>query len=231
MDKKIIIVGDEEGNEEFCSKYSSMGFIYEPEVKRNKHNTPLIPSIFEQGAKHADEDDVIIYINSDIILCDSFRKSMENCAEFLSKNKKYLLIGQRVDVDDFPLIDFEDEDWEKKVVEIAGKRGKLHAACGIDYFIFSKNTYDISKIHPFAIGKCHWDRWLVGKCLTTGIPTVDMTKDVLAVHQNGSYFMDNKKIKSLTYTAEVRANHIEVHLGRDVSDSNYRLVDGKVSKK
>lgn len=230
IEKKIVIVGDEEGNEDFCSKHSSKGFVFEPNVEKNKYNTPLIPSIFKQGLKHAEDNDIIVYINCDIILCSSFVTAIKKCEEFIKTHDKYLLIGQRTDVDDFPLIDFSDENWEDKVVEVS-KRGKLHATCGIDYFVFTKSTYDVNRMHPFAVGKCHWDRWLVGKCIVSGIATVDLTKEVLVIHQNGSYFMDNKKVPSLTYTAEVEANHFDRHLGRDITDSQYVFVDGNVSKR
>ena len=33
------------------------------------------------------------------------------------------------------------------------------------HFIFSKSTFNLETMHPFAIGKFHWDRWLMGKCV------------------------------------------------------------------
>ena len=46
IEKKIVIVGDEDGNEDFCKKNN---LIYEPNVVRNEFNTPILPSIFKEG--------------------------------------------------------------------------------------------------------------------------------------------------------------------------------------
>ena len=53
---------------EFCKEHK---FIYEPDVKLSKWGTPLIPSVFQMGIKHSNDDDdmisaVSLYLHIDL---------------------------------------------------------------------------------------------------------------------------------------------------------------------
>jgi len=230
IEKKIVIVGDEDGNEDFCKKNN---LIYEPNVVRNEFNTPILPSIFKEGFKHVTDKDIIIYINSDIIIGSQFIECMKNCEDFVKNNKKYLMIGQRFDINNVDEINFELENWEEKLYKYSFAHGSMHGPCGIDYFIFSKSTFNLETMHPFAIGKFHWDRWLMGKCILNNIPTVNITDDNLVIHQNGSYIQNNVKKNALDVVTSFEAKrncNWDADDGRNVNDAKYKLKNNKLYK-
>ena len=78
--KKIVITANETGTEEFCKLHN---LIYEPDVKLSKWGTPLIPSVFEMGIKHSENNkDIIMYINCDIILLEDFSRTIKLFQKF-----------------------------------------------------------------------------------------------------------------------------------------------------
>jgi hypothetical protein len=64
------------------------------------------------------------------------------------------------------------------------KSGTLHGFSGLDYFIFKKKSISMP---PFAVGRPGWDNWLVYNMRSRGIPVIDTTAVITAVHQNHDY--------------------------------------------
>jgi len=119
------------------------------------------------------------YVNSDIILLDDTMSTI-NRIPF----DKYLIAGQRRDVDIFSLIDYEDPEWENNLREYEKKNHKFFHG-GIDYLIFPKGIF--SHLPPFAVGRAGWDNWLIFYSRKLQIPTIDATQTMTAIHQNHSY--------------------------------------------
>ena len=65
-------MGNDSGVREFCSNNQIKHI---PDIKSNKYGTPLISSIFKTAMKEA-EYNIMAYVNSDIILLNSFTKSI-----------------------------------------------------------------------------------------------------------------------------------------------------------
>ena len=55
----------------------------------------------------------------------------------------------------------------------------------LDYFVFTKGLWP--DMPGLALGRTAWDNWLAARPLADGIPVVDATPAVLAVHQNHTY--------------------------------------------
>jgi hypothetical protein len=68
----------------------------------------------------------------------------------------------------------------KKLLE----EGKLHHPAAIDYFVFSKNLPSKINLPPFVVGRPYWDGWFLYRVQSLGIPVIDATKVVTAIHQN-----------------------------------------------
>jgi hypothetical protein len=68
---------------------------------------------------------------------------------------------------------------------LVAAEGRLHAATGLDYFVFSRGLWPA--IPPFAIGRSVWDNWLVYGARARGAPVIDATAMVMAVHQAHDY--------------------------------------------
>ena len=63
IEKKIIILGNDEGTQEICEKYN---LIHEPDIK-TLDGVPYLYEMFLTANKYADEDDVMLWTNSDMI--------------------------------------------------------------------------------------------------------------------------------------------------------------------
>jgi len=95
------------------------------------------------------------------------------------------MMGRRWDVPVNELLDFERTNWQEKLSLHALKCGQLHGPTGIDYLVFRRGTF--GEIPPFAVGRPGWDNYIVYRARSMRIPVIDVTKAVMAVHQNHDY--------------------------------------------
>jgi hypothetical protein len=56
----------------------------------------------------------------------------------------------------------------------------------VDYFCFSRDLY-YRKMPPFLIGRNGWDPWLTCFARKSKVPLADVSRAVVAVHQNHDY--------------------------------------------
>jgi hypothetical protein len=134
---------------------------------------------------------VVCYVNSDIMLTSGFMRAIETVA---ARMPRFLVLGQRTDMDINEAWDFGAMDWEASLNSLAAQTGRLHAPCAIDFFCFLRGMY--TSVPPLAIGRMKWDNWLVWRARTLGAPIVDVTEAVVVVHQNHGY--DPSRIRILT---------------------------------
>lgn len=175
----IILLGDDEGVAEVSKEF---GIKHIGNIAVNEYGTPLISDVFEK-AQSDSNNNIMAYVNADIILMQDFISAANVVSQKFTNN--FLAIGQRWDVDIFNKIDFNNAIWRQNLKEIVHTTGKMHASTGKDYFVFKKGLW--SAIPPFAIGRGHFDNWLVFSAFVTGFPVIDATNSVLAVHQNHNY--------------------------------------------
>ena len=152
-----------------------------PQVKKNEFGTPLINDIFEKAQKIA-RNKILVYINADIILMNDFLEAI-SCINL----EKFLMVGRRWDIDVKERINYQNSDWQKEIKEKIKKEGVLHGPAGIDYFVFPKGLFD--KIPPFALGRTMWDNWFLHRVWVSGIPLIDATEIIMAIHQNHQVHM------------------------------------------
>jgi len=220
---EIIILGDEEGYEEVVNEF---GLKWIKDIEKNSFNTPLVSSIFEKGSREA-LNDTVVYINSDIIILDDFIESIRNL--WMYNLDKYLMIGERTNLDLDEKINFSNFDTVKKLKEFAKNNGVSQGTRGIDYFIFNKNQF--VNIPDFALGRTVWDHWLIWKSFDENIPVINATESIFCIHQNHNYghlkggyseawFGEEAKINSKLANGRLHRRHI-VH-------SNFKLKNGEI---
>ncbi len=173
---EVILIGNEEGMVEIASKF---GVLHLPYVECNEHGTPLLNSVFK-GAKHIAKYELMCYVNADIILLGGFIEAVKRIHK-----GSFLMVGQRWDVGLNDTIDFSDHEWDTKLQAHVRKSGKLHSKSGSDYFIFPRGLY--SDIPSFAIGRGGWDNWLIYRARLLGMPVIDATEVITAIHPNHDY--------------------------------------------
>lgn len=195
--KSIVICGIDEGVEDFAKSIKNdaekvgIDVIYHANVKSNEFGTPLISDIFDIAKIYSGDDSCMCYVNSDIILLNDFMETFEAFVKEYPETKKFNLIGLRYDWKHPKLIDFSKDNWRDELVCTVKNDGEMHPDTGIDYFIFSKDTFPF--IHPFALGRQYWDQWLVGNAFRrTDVMTVDLSETVFIIHQDSPWLHEGQ---------------------------------------
>lgn len=174
---EIILFADEPGTQEAAAEF---GARYVPDVARNEYGTPLLDSVFEQAEKMASHR-LLCYLNADIILMSDFLRAVERVARC---KRVFLMVGQRWGVDVREPLDF-GPGWEERLRAYAARNGRLHPPCGSDYFVLPCGCG--GRLPPFAVGRPFWDTWFIYRARRLGIPVVDASRVVTAIHQDHGY--------------------------------------------
>jgi hypothetical protein len=174
---EILLLGDEEGIAEIASE---TGAVHVPVIERNEFGTPLVNGIFSEAQKRASFP-LLCYVNADIILLSDFLPAIRRATEW---NPKSLVVGGRRDLNLLNSLLWQP-NWEDQLRALLGKTGALHPHSGLDYFVFPRNL--LGQLPAFAIGRCLWDGWLLYRARSLGVPVVDATEQITAVHQNHGY--------------------------------------------
>jgi hypothetical protein len=175
---EIVLCGDDPGTAEAAAEFDALHI---PDIELNEFGTPLLHSAFEKVAKTARRP-VLCYVNADIIFLSDFPKAIDRIPF-----SRYLMVGQRWDVDITTAWDFNDPDWEKELRQTAQQSGTPNTVYAFDYFVFPPDGV-IEKLPPFAVGRPMWDRWFFYRARKElRIPTIDASRAVQAIHQNHEY--------------------------------------------
>lgn len=178
-DVEVILFGDEEGAAETAREF---GIRHIPQVERTPEGTKILRSFFDP-AQRIGRHDVLCYVNCDIILTSDFLKAL---SVLRTSQSKFLMVGRRWDTDIPQLLNFSDHNWSSKAKNLALQKGQQRSGDWIDYFVFPRGFY-LGELPPFVIGRVFWDQWLVWKARNAGIPLVDASEAVVAIHQNHDY--------------------------------------------
>lgn len=218
---QIILIGNEFGIEEIAKKYKALHI---KEVQKNEFGTPVLPDVFKKATNVA-RYPILAYVNCDIILMDDFLFSIKKVPL-----RNYFLIGKRWNLDLNKKIIFKD-GWQEKLKREVAKRGQMGRKGANDYFVFKKGTN--FQIPDFAIGRTSWDNWLIFRAKQLGLPVVDATKSILAIHQSHDY----SHAGGYKVVWEGPESIINKQLAGDirklfnVKDADYDLVMGVMRKK
>ena len=174
---EVLLLGEEEGTAQAVAEFKIR---HEPHLVCNEYGTPLVSDLFEKAHRLATQN-MLCYVNSDIILLSDFVKAVQRIPF-----KRFLMVGQRWDINLKALWDFEQPTWEALLREYVVGHGTLHPPAGSDYFVFPHND-DMGEIPPFAIGRPGWDNWFIYRARKLSIPVIDATKVVTVIHQNHDY--------------------------------------------
>jgi hypothetical protein len=218
-DVEIIVFGNDAGSAEVCGE---MGLRHEPQTMRNASGTKLLNYILRRAQEIA-RYDILCYINCDILLTHEFVKALGRVRAW---RELFLMVGRRWDTDISEAIDFSRAGWESEIVARARAEGYQRFYHNIDYFLFARGLY--AEIPPLVIGRVGWDHWLVGKAYAAGVPVVDVSEVVCAVHQNHGYEYHPQGMTGVWNDAEAQANWELAWRGqrpRTIEDAQWRLTE------
>ncbi|MFI5096532.1 MAG: hypothetical protein ACHQT6_01030 [Candidatus Acidiferrales bacterium] len=177
-DVEVILFGDDAGAAEVCRE---LGLRHEPAIERRENGTKGLRSIFGRAQKIA-RHDILCYVNCDIILTSDFLRAIEALS---ARSEPFLMVGRRWDVDVTLPLDFSQPVWQEAIVQRAQREGFQRLYYNIDYFAFRRRLY--SQFPDLFIGRNWWDQWLVWQAGAAGVPVIDVSEVVCAVHQNHDY--------------------------------------------
>jgi hypothetical protein len=177
-DVEVILFGDDAGAAEVCRE---LGLRYEPAIERRENGTKGLRSIFGRAQEIA-RHDILCYVNCDIILTSDFLRAI---AALSARGEPFLMVGRRWDVDVTLPLDFSQPGWQEAIVQRARREGFQRLYYNIDYFAFRRGLY--AQFPDLFIGRNWWDQWLVWQAGAAGVPVIDVSEVVCAVHQNHDY--------------------------------------------
>lgn len=173
---EVILFGHDEGVAEVAAEF---GIRHVPYVNCTEYGTPLLNSVFEIAQRIASYP-LIAFVNADIILMSDFLPAVQRV-----KGHQFLLTGRRWQLDLDEPLNFENPEWEPTLRTMVTERGILGREYSIDYVLFPKGL--VKEMLPFAVGRPGWDTWLIYRMRTLGIPVIDATRVLTAIHQNHDY--------------------------------------------
>src|SRR4051812_39729450 len=130
---QILLCGDESGIEEAAKE---IGAEWNSDVARNEFGTPLLSSVFRIAEERA-VFPLLCYVNADIILLSDLIEAAHRVASLRSK---FLMVGQRWDLDVTEELAFDEQNWESVMRFRARTAGCLHQPDGSDYFVYPRGT-------------------------------------------------------------------------------------------
>lgn len=178
---EVILFDDEEGTTLKIAE--EMGLKCITDVECNEFDTPLLNDVFNKVKKIA-RHKIIAQVNADIILMSDFIKAVEEVQKVIGGNS-FFMSGRRWNLEIQAEINFNENDWERKLRDRIAKEGKLYHLSGMDYWVFPRHFQ--FNPPPFIVGRPGMDSWLIYKARSLKIPVIDATEVVTIIHQNHNY--------------------------------------------
>jgi len=146
-----------------------------------KKGGELISWIFQTGAKRAG-DRCVLYLNSDIFLEPS---SSAAVAALRARPGPWLASARRWSLSEWtgPSSSYPPP-WDVFFEKI-GREGRWGEACALDLFLFRGLSFE--DMPPFFIGHRGWDNWMILHARQHGIPVLDLSRCLRAVHFDHDY--------------------------------------------
>lgn len=219
---RVILFGDER-REPGIEMLGGLGCEIVGKVKRNRWGTPLFGDLLIKAQNMA-QTNIIAWINADMIMLKDFMEAIEYVSVRL---EQFLLIGAKWRLyGDPPEVDFTHPEWQSHVRKLCERNGERQPRSGSNYQVFTNGLFrgrlykfledrphgpieEDSPIAypPIAWGRIRMDTWAVWQMLRRGIPVVDATDAILAVHQNHRHF-GKKTIPQNSGSEEIRLQDV-----------------------
>jgi hypothetical protein len=220
-DVEVVLLGDEPGLTEIAAE---LGVKHIRDIPRSPSGAPLMDAMFRL-AREASPSQLYCIVNTDIILFPEF---VETARKVAAQREKFVLLGQRWDLDVTAPLDFSD-GWQERLLVTLHQQGRLHRPVGSDYFLFPASCY--TDIPAFIIGRAGWDNWMIYHARKSHFPAIDATQDVTIIHQSHDY--SHLPGGKPHYKHPETDENIRLAGGRAMTrftmlDTDYRLENGKI---
>jgi hypothetical protein len=195
---EVVLLGGEAGVAEAAREF---GFLHCPKLSCNAQGTPLISDAWNT-VRQATNARQFLYTNADIL----FEQNLLTAAEVLDSwpANRYLAIGQRIESDlGEDVRGWSNEQLQDWIRRQRREREKASVVCK-DYFLFPRHLF--LDVPDFAVGRGNWDNWMVYHAHRSGIPVVDLTRAVVALHQPHDHRHSGGRRQAYVVGDEAREN-------------------------
>lgn len=170
---EILLFGDRDGVPELAKE---LGVKHVKGIAKTADGVDRMDSTFQKAWKQG-KHDLCLYINADIVLPPHFLDvvSAIDCTN-------YLMIGMRQNTPVTDPIDFSSPHWWRDTEAFARSRGVSAGAVSIDYFLHRRGAFPELPLMPS--GGYYTDNLLIQRALDAGMPVIDASEVVFAVHQD-----------------------------------------------
>jgi hypothetical protein len=173
----VLLMGNEAGIAEAAAEFGARQVA---DVPSSESGLPLISGMFDR-AREASNTPLLAYVNADILLLPDFVEAARNTAR---QTEEFLLVGQRWNLEVTDPIDFSS-GYEVRLRDWVAKEGELYTLTASDFFVFPRDLF--TEVPDLLVGRSAWDNWMMYYGTSQRWPTVDVTADVLCIHQNHDY--------------------------------------------
>tara|TARA_B100000530_G_scaffold309720_1_gene235690 strand:- start:1270 stop:2097 length:828 start_codon:yes stop_codon:yes gene_type:complete len=228
IEKKIIILGNDEGTKEICDKYN---LIHEPDI-RTLQGVPYLYDMFLIANNYANDEDVMLWTNSDMIYFQDMIDNILSFKKYRPNEKNYLLVSGRIDWYNPKILEKLDKQYFYNNINLNNKYTGVdicfveskkfeccnHPLCGIDYVIHSKSTFLNNIDKNLVIAGTRHDMIMLGVGINKNYFTCDITSTCPVIHQNHGYNNVNQNKATI-----LRNNNFKC-LGnqRHINESTYK---------
>lgn len=195
---EVMLFGNDWGVAQAAKKY---GFRHIAKVKKNKQGTPLLSDIFAKAQQKANNP-IIAYVNTDVVLMNDFVSAVKKTQK---KFDTFLLIAKRHNMELQRSIQFS-KNWDMRLKKELIKQGRERSVGNSsEFFVFPKSLQ--LAVPPFAIGRLHWDSWLIYRARFLHVPVIDATRSIFYIHHIHDYTHHKKGFSGVWYGEEAKINY------------------------
>jgi hypothetical protein len=220
-DIEILLFGQGEGYSEVARE---LDLVWIDRVATSDYGTPLVDNMFEL-AKRQGHYSTRMYINCDIVLIGNFPSIL-----MVLGKRDFLAVGQRWDMKLDEEIDFGRSDWRQFLQSSVRQVATLHPPQGSDYFLYRGDIWD--GLPKLVVGRAGYDNNLIYHCRSRGIPVVDLTDAVMAIHQNHDYGHHSAGYEGVFFGPEAQLNYqvTDQTFYFTPVDADFRMSEGKLKR-
>lgn len=174
---KIFLFGDQQAVRPICERE---GWLYAGSLPVTERGGEILSTMF-RGMSRQYPDEMLLYLNSDILLQHSFSRSLVGLEKvpgpWLASCRRWCLPA-----------------WEggakqgTELLKFLGSvenHGHYGPASALDLFLF--RGLNLDSMPPFRIGHAGWDNWMIYHARMLGIPIIDLSPAILALHCRHDY--------------------------------------------
>ena len=206
-DVDVILMGDDDGIDVAAKE---LNVRHHSSIRKNQQGTPILSDAFRAAAELSAAE-ILIYCNCDVILLKDLISSLE-LVQSHEAFESFVAFGRRVDLDVTTPIDFSDRSEITCLLDDVEKRGSLAPIVCKEYFAFTRDQF--RDIPDFAVGRGNWDNWMLASAKSIGVPVIDCSAMVKAVHQSHDY-------------SHVKKSRLQVYVSGEEAKQNQKLAGGR----